>query len=261
VDAALAYSAAVKADPDGRASHPKIDQTIEPALQAGKDAVAGGRWEAAIPPLQAALVLDPDLVEAHFALGNAHFNLGNAAAARSDDNSALQSYSLAQTDYQAVLDIDPQYAPALTNLGVVAYQTGDLDQAISLFQQALAIEPEDTETIYLLGAAYLNQDRRDEARAQFERAIELDPELAPAHIGLGNIHLLDKDYERAVAALQRALELAPDSPEALFALGKTYAAMGRCDDAVPAFQQFLQLNPIQTFADEAQRLLQGCANP
>ena len=259
LDAATAYAAAVKIDPGARAAHPNIEDSVEAALQAGQDAATAGQWQQAIPHLEAALALNPGLPEARFALGNIQFNLGLQAELTGDRATAISHYAAAQADYEAVLELDPEYAPALTNLGVVAYQTRDLERAVSLFQQALAIDPGDTDTRYQLGAAYLNMDKRDAARQEFERALEMKPDFPQALIGLGNVYLLNKEYDRAVETLQRVVELMPDSPEALFALGKTYAEMGRCPDAVPVLQKFEELSPAEPFKSDAGKILQTCA--
>ena len=112
--AAVAYSAAIKLDPNSRSAHPNIDQVIDPTLKAGKDAASAGNSDQAVKLLEAVSILQPDSIEARFALGNLHANLGR--------------FDAAQAAYEAVLRINPKYSPALTNLGVMAYQRADSRQ-------------------------------------------------------------------------------------------------------------------------------------
>jgi tetratricopeptide (TPR) repeat protein len=241
LEAALAYAQAVRVDGAGRSAHPRIDETIEPALDAGEQALEGGQVDAAIRYLEAVVALAPNHLQAQFTLGNAY-----ATA-----NKILE----AQAAYQAALRIDAEYAPALTNLGVMAYRINDLERAIGLFQQALAIDAQDAETHYLLGAAFLNLDRREEATAEFLRALEIDADLNEASIGLGNVYLLSEEYDRAIEILEQVRAKLPASPETLFALGKAYYAVDRKDDARNTLQDFLNANPVEPFRTEAQKIL------
>src|SRR6185503_6804230 len=44
--------------------------------------------------------------------------------------------------YRHVLDVAPDYAPALHFSGVLAHQQGKSDQALALIERSLALEPE-----------------------------------------------------------------------------------------------------------------------
>ena len=57
-------------------------------------------------------------------------------------------------EYQAALRINPDYAEAHYNLGVVYGQQGRTDEAIREYQAALRINPDYAEAHYNLGVVY-----------------------------------------------------------------------------------------------------------
>ena len=98
---------------------------------------------------------------------------------------------------------------SLTNLGVVYYQLGRLDDAASQFEQGLAVDDKDAQLHYLLGAVRVQQSRYDEAGESFERAAQLKPDLPEVHYGMGALYKLQGKTDDAIAAFERFLELGP----------------------------------------------------
>ena len=62
-------------------------------------------------------------------------NLATALDAAGRRTEALQHF-------QRAVDLEPQYAPAYNNLGVVQRAEGSLDAAVATYRQALAIQPD-----------------------------------------------------------------------------------------------------------------------
>jgi tetratricopeptide (TPR) repeat protein len=57
---------------------------------------------------------------------------------------AISEYEEADKCYDEILDIDPNYADAIGDKGIVQFQKGNDKEAISFFDRALAIEPDNT---------------------------------------------------------------------------------------------------------------------
>jgi Tfp pilus assembly protein PilF len=100
-----------------------------------------GNDAAAIDEYRAALALEPGLVQARYAIGNALARLGRSAEAR--------------REYEALLANDERYAPFVSNsLGIIALEEGDAPAAVVAFRRALEGDPAPT-THANLGVALL----------------------------------------------------------------------------------------------------------
>jgi tetratricopeptide (TPR) repeat protein len=117
------------------------------------------------------------------------------------------------------------------------------------FDQAIALDPNDAPAHSNLGAAYAEQGRSDEAIAALQQAIALDPKLALAHSNLGLAYAEQGRYDEAIAALQQAIALDPKLALAHSNLGRAYAEQGRYDEAIAAFQEALTLARRQDLPD------------
>ncbi len=98
-----------------------------------------------------------------------------------------QAGHLADADaaYREVLARDPNHAPALHYLGVLAHQRGDHRAAVEMMGRSIALV-EAPATLGNLGIALQAQERHEEAIDACRRAIALDPAVAEAFYNLGN---------------------------------------------------------------------------
>jgi len=81
--------------------------------------------------------------------------------------------------FETALQLAPDRARAMTGLGLIAQENGDLAEAIRQYSHAVAAEP--TDVGYLVLAQALHQaGRLDEANAIYERMARLSPNLAEA---------------------------------------------------------------------------------
>lgn len=149
-----------------------------------------------IEGLKAAVEANPSL--------EGYFELGNAL-------SRQRRFSEARSAYDEALKINPNHTGALSNLGVVYYQTGELNKAITNFKKVLSLDTQDAATHYLYGATLLQMSDYAEAEQQFENALAIQPDLPEAHFGMGTL----------------------------------YWQMGRVDEAIAEFETFLSGPPAQ----------------
>ena len=111
----------------------------------------------------------------------------------------------AATLYRQILDESPDTAPALSNLGSILRQDGQLDEAIALLQRAVALPDTNEHAAYNLGNALRSAGRHEESVAAFRLAVTRKPEWVLAHCNLG-VALADAgDQEGAEAASRRRL--------------------------------------------------------
>lgn len=220
------------------------------SIQAQIDA---GEYQSAKAALEKILASSSEDAEVHFLLGLTYFN--------------LQDYTQAKEFFNRAKDLDPGRAGAVHhNLGVLAYQLGDMETALQEFQSALEIDASDPDTHYQLGAAYLvmafpmgalepDAENLAQAQSEFETALELAPDKPEALVGLANVYMFQNKLPDAVTLLEKAVEQNPDMREALFALGRAYAVTGQMNLAKQTLEHFLETDPPEVWAQQAQEIL------
>ena len=149
----------------------------------------------------------------------------------------------AVSQYQKALEINPNYVAAHYNLGNALFQKGQLDEALAQYQKAVEINPNDAEAHVNLGNALFQNEQLDEALAQFQKAIEINPNDAETHYNLGNALFQKGQLDEAVAQFQKALEIDPNSFATHYNLGGALFQKGQLDDAITQFQEVLRLKP------------------
>jgi tetratricopeptide (TPR) repeat protein len=90
----------------------------------------------------------------------------------------------AQSEYRAVLKIDPSNVYAFYNLGVIAQTGRSTDQAADDYQRALAADADYTPALYNLATMEAGTAPK-QAAALYEKVVRLDPKDAKAHLNLG----------------------------------------------------------------------------
>jgi predicted O-linked N-acetylglucosamine transferase (SPINDLY family) len=156
-----------------------------------------------------------------------------------------QSGQLQQAEqlYLQILQADPEQVDALHLLGVLAGQTGRMDQAMDYLQAAVRLRPGLAAAHGNLGNVYRSQGKLPEAVASFEQAVRLQPGFALAHSNLGNALREQGRLAEAVDHLQQALRLRPESAAAHYNLGLAFQMQGRLDEAQASYQQAVRLQP------------------
>lgn len=205
------YNEAIRAYPNLAAAHNNL----------GSAHFAAARFEEAAAAFRRAVELDPNYGQAHFNLALTHLKLGQEREADAALQAALRAYYTtgdehfkagrpkeAEESYLGMLQIDPEYVPALLRLGLVCNDARRFDEAAMHLRRAAARQPDNP---------YAHE------------------ELAEALYGLNR-------YEEAAASADRALKLSPDSPGAHYFAGLARAALGQRDAALTHLARLQQLN-------------------
>ncbi len=169
----------------------------------------------------------------------------NAKAHNNLGNALLQKGNVndAITHYQEALQIKPDYAEAYNNLGNALFQKGNVDEAIVHFQKALQIKPDYAEAHDNLGNALFQQGNVDEAITHYQRALQIKPDDAKAHNNLGSALFQKGKVDEAIVHYQKALQIEPDDAKAHSNLGNALLQKGNSDEAIVHYQKALQITP------------------
>lgn len=146
-------------------------------------------------------------------------------------------------------DASLQLNPTLSN----AYQTymaGDLNSANSQYQKVLQQEPNNRDALLGIAAIAVNRGQNAQAGSFYNRLLELDPNDAEASAGIASLD--QNDPSRAESRLKKVLAKNPNSGSTLFALGNVYAAQARWSEAQQFY--FRAFGVVSSSADYAYNL-------
>ena len=168
------------------------------------------------------------------------YGLGSVFLKQQKRNQAREAFERAAKLTAAYPDTLPN---AWNNLGLIATQEGNTEEAVRYFREALKVNPDHLIALDNLGNAFRQLKIWVEARRAFEHALAVSPDDPEANYGLGMVYAQQDDTQRLYEYLQKALKARPDYPEALNNLGVLYLRTGRRDQAVEAFERCMRVAP------------------
>ena len=117
--------------------------------------------------------------------------------------------------YREAIRADPSSFDAYYNLGVAAFDVGDLPQALLAYENALAVDAASKKARFNLALALERAGYPRDAAQELERLVADHPTEARAQFNLAHLYA-DKlsEPQRAKAAYSRVLELDPQHPQA-----------------------------------------------
>ena len=119
--------------------------------------------------------------------------------------------------YRRVVSIDPTYAAAWNNLGLLLHRMGRYDEARDSYESALAQDATCCEAVYNLGSLAEDRGELEEAVRCYRQALALSPDYGDAHFNLAGALARSGRADEAIAHWQRYLELDAGSPWARIA--------------------------------------------
>jgi tetratricopeptide (TPR) repeat protein len=232
-----------------------------------------GKYTESRAPIEKALFLFPDMVEAIVQLGNIYKEEKN--------------YDEAITAYNRAIHINPGYAAAFTNRGNVYHSKGEQEKAIADYTETIRLRPDNAIAFYNRANAYEKQGAYVKARVDWDEAIRLCPGLnelqkiiilppimwynisediptdkwsdnkdivnltetlflQPEAVFFYNracIYVIYNEYIRALADYTDAIRLNPDYTDAFINRGNVYIAKDDCDKAIADYTEAVRLNP------------------
>jgi tetratricopeptide (TPR) repeat protein len=143
-----------------------------------------------------AVAVEPSASIPHNNLGGVFMRQGRYGEAQGQIRTALQlspEYVDAQRNLVTILGAvgrPDEAAQARAKLGALLLKRGNLDEAISLFQQLVSARPEDARAHNNLGAALFFKGRLDAAVEHFRDALQVDPNFGEARRNLDKVLVL-----------------------------------------------------------------------
>jgi tetratricopeptide (TPR) repeat protein len=136
-----------------------------------------------------------------------------------------------------------------------AEDRGDTQLAEHLFRQAIDLEPNMAAALTNLGNLVYRQGEVEEARRLYDRALEHDPTQPEARYNLANTLEDLGEIELAVAELRKVCAAAPDFADAHYNLGLMLAQLGGTAQAKQHLERYLELDTQSDWATHAREFL------
>lgn len=244
IKAYKAYDQAIQLDPNfARAYYQRGAFMLN--YKVGPAKVLVYKPEDAIEDLKKALELDPNLADAHVALGLAYYQMDNP--------------ELATKEFEKAVEIDPKNVRARILLSQDYASAQNYQKVIEHLLAAAEVDENNFDVLKTLGGMLLKYGTDKDvpkAREVLEKAIKLKPDDAEVQMNYGYTLYLDSMFSSAIEHLNKALELQPNYPEAHYNIALAYSRIGEHKLAQEHWETVIKLVPQSPLASKSKEFLE-----
>jgi Flp pilus assembly protein TadD len=165
----------------------------------------------------------------------------------------------AEKTFRQAIKLEPNYAQAYNNLGLMLYRQRRLSEAEVYLERAIALN-RDPDAYNNLALVFMDTNRLDKAEACLHQAVKAKPKAPEIYNNLGLVLEDAQRLKEAENAYRQAIKLNPDYVEAHYNLGNFLKKTHRLGNAENAYLHALKLCPgfeSARFALAALYLLRG----
>lgn len=243
-------------------SDPKEKISIFNEISQAKELGLTGRYDKAIDILKKILAEDPEIADGYFDLGNLYFK-------KQEYQEALQAFSRS-------LEFKPDNTFAATNIIYCLAALGNLDRAEEFVRQQVGRGLDDAQLYYVLGLNQAMAGNIEAAISGFQECLKINPRHAAAHNDLAGLYIITDDllqaeqhleaareinpdlldlnyhyallrekqnsYQEAIEHYQREVAVTPDNFKALFNLARLYRRENRIEEELETLKKALKAN-------------------
>lgn len=222
-----------------------MDAETRALLQQADVAMNRNDYRRALVLADSAIGRSPELAAPHFLQGLVY--------------SALNRFEPAQAAFMTVLEKDPAYPGAWFQLGHVAFQQGQYQDALGYYEKEQAlienasasrqkqyahVDASAHPAVWLqMGRAHKLMNEYAAAREAYERALALDSLQADGHAWLAELDEEAGDFESALAHAQQALALDEKNPDYQYRVGLLLTKLGKIRQAGPHLEAAVMMRP------------------
>ncbi len=187
------------------------------------------RIELAISALKQFIEVEPNLPNAHAALGTALKRAGRL-------EQAVEALKRS-------VELSPELAENQEQLGLLQAELGNWTDAELQFRTLVESGHRTTETLVNLGVALQKQGRHADAIETMKQALQIDQDSWQLHANLAALHIELKDANAAIHHYQQALRIKPDAWPVRMKFGELWLLVGEPDKAADQFVEVAASNP------------------
>lgn len=135
------------------------------------------------------------------------------------------------------------HADQLNEEGIQWLRKRQIEKALNCFEKAVQVDPQHAHALCNIGRIYYEKSQWEKAVQYFEKSISIYPKLPEAYSNFGlTLHRLNQ-MDRAIELYLKALEINPAYPIALLNMGFTLEKMGRLDESIRWYEKAIAMKP------------------
>jgi Tfp pilus assembly protein PilF len=154
-------------------------------------------------------------------------------------------YVEARQHFEAALQLRPNDADLLYNLGKCADKEGKRDEADDLFRRAIVEQPDHAAARHARTELLTKSGKRDQAEREVQAWLADRPKSASAYVEDGWLRLNEGDLDKARGRFQQALDFDPRNVRALNELARIYERMDYPGRAADLYRRSLGIQSDQ----------------
>ena len=147
------------------------------------------------------------------------------------------------TAYEQAITLEPDNDQPYQKEALLLIYTGDTAKSLAWAEQAVLLDPANPENLARYCQALDWEGHYSQAFDACECAIELDPQYAPAYAYLAEVYADQSDWIPARTTAQKAIEIDFQSPEAHHNMGYALEMQGRYAEAIEFYENAITLRP------------------
>ena len=141
------------------------------------------------------------------------------------------------------LALHPDDVVLLSHQSLTQMRMGDVDAAQESLTRAVELDPAYAAAQFNLGVLRYGEGRHRNAIRRFERTLALDAGFVDAYLNLGSTYAALGEFDAALEPWRRLRDIEPDNAPLIHNIALANVRLGRLDDAVADFQRAVKLDP------------------
>ncbi len=155
----------------------------------------------------------------------------------------LKNYPAAIQNFEEVLEKNPGSDKIIYYLGVLYEESGQIDNAIKMFETVPPVSGLYKDARLRLAYQYKARGEIAKAKSVLEVGIRKSPKIGEFYQYLAGIYEREGDNESAIRLLVRASKLFPNDEKLLFAIATLFERNGQRKKALEIMRDILEVNP------------------
>ncbi len=232
---------AIEADPENKAFREEFEtmNELNTLMSKGIRSMKNGDADNAFESFRVAFEKFPNYPESVFNMGLTHFRKKEFTEAVDYFGKTLEINPEHKTAYAAIKNVAKNYF----NQGNQSYKRGDLEGALSSYEEVLKVDNTFYQAYYQIGVIQSKMGDKELAVSSYEEALNVNPQFYKGYFALGLAKNGMNDTNGAISALQSAVDINPGYDKAYGAMGDIYINAKNYDKAKQVLNIAITVNP------------------